>query len=163
MYYVRWYTISCVILKSISFFKYILIKFFLKKKNLSINHTQENINYNQETLPKYYGLLLMGCRRSHEYHKKWMEAPNYYWALGSMIFGDFYDDHVSLCIFLCNYKKKKIFLNTFTFFLYRKLTNYSSWWNSALMNHQYLDQKSGKMYSQHWVIMHPCRVKLIKF
>ncbi|CAG8438368.1 11338_t:CDS:10 [Funneliformis caledonium] len=44
------------------------------------------------TLPKYYGLLSMGCRRSREYHKKWMEAPNYYWALSSMIFGDF-DDH----------------------------------------------------------------------
>ncbi|PKY49535.1 hypothetical protein RhiirA4_405561 [Rhizophagus irregularis] len=60
---------------------------------VSINHTQENINYNQTTLPKYYGLLLMGCRRSNEYHKRWIEAPNYYWALSSMIFGDFYDDH----------------------------------------------------------------------
>ncbi|CAI2172590.1 20242_t:CDS:10, partial [Funneliformis geosporum] len=59
---------------------------------VSINHTQENINYNQTTLPKYYGLLSMGCRRSREYHKKWMDAPNYYWALSSMIFGDF-DDH----------------------------------------------------------------------
>jgi len=60
---------------------------------VSINHTQENINYNQTTLPKYYGLLLMGCRHSREYHKRWMDAPNYYWALSSMIFGDFYDDH----------------------------------------------------------------------
>ncbi|RIB07257.1 hypothetical protein C2G38_2252726 [Gigaspora rosea] len=60
---------------------------------VSINHSTENIVYNQTTLPKYYGLILMGCRLSPEYHQKWMEAQNFFWALGSMIFGDFYDDH----------------------------------------------------------------------
>ncbi|CAG8787587.1 6885_t:CDS:2, partial [Cetraspora pellucida] len=60
---------------------------------VSINHTTENIVYNQTTLPKYYGLILMGCRLSSEYHQKWMEAQNFFWALSSMIFGDFYDDH----------------------------------------------------------------------
>ncbi|CAG8722845.1 21144_t:CDS:10, partial [Racocetra persica] len=60
---------------------------------VSINHTTENIVYNQTTLPKYYGLILMGCRLSPEYHQKWMEAQNFFWALSSMIFGDFYDDH----------------------------------------------------------------------
>lgn len=78
------------------YFILIINKYLLRSSLLfSINHTQENINYNQTTLPKYYGLLLMGCRRSNEYHKRWIEAPNYYWALSSMIFGDFYDDHVS--------------------------------------------------------------------
>ncbi|CAG8436597.1 9374_t:CDS:10 [Diversispora eburnea] len=60
---------------------------------VSINHTNDNIAYNQTTLPKYYGLILMGCRLSHEYHQKWMEAQNFFWALSSMVFGDFYEDH----------------------------------------------------------------------
>lgn len=38
----------------------------------------------------------MGCRVSPEYHQKWMEAQNFFWALSSMVFGDFFEDHVSL-------------------------------------------------------------------
>ncbi|CAG8519826.1 15599_t:CDS:10 [Acaulospora morrowiae] len=60
---------------------------------VSISHATENIAYNQSTLPKYYGLILMGCRISPEYHQKWMEAQNFSWALNSMIFGEFYEDH----------------------------------------------------------------------
>jgi hypothetical protein len=78
-----------------SYFQLLTINCYDLHCYFSINHTQENINYNQTTLPKYYGLLLMGCLRSSEYHKRWLEAPNYYWALSSMVFGDFYDDHVS--------------------------------------------------------------------
>ncbi|CAG8680423.1 3868_t:CDS:2, partial [Paraglomus brasilianum] len=58
-----------------------------------INHSRENILYNQETLPKYYGILLMACKQIPEVHEAWMEAPNFLWALGSMIFGDFYQEH----------------------------------------------------------------------
>ncbi|KAG9286507.1 hypothetical protein G9A89_014673 [Geosiphon pyriformis] len=60
---------------------------------VSINHLPENIAYNQATLPKYYGIILMGCRQSPEYHSVWMEAANFSWALNSMIWGDFYEDH----------------------------------------------------------------------
>ena len=60
----------------------------------SMNHSRENILYNQETLPKYYGILLMACKQIPEVHEAWMEAPNFLWALGSMVFGDFYQEHV---------------------------------------------------------------------
>nr|CAG8463916.1 13478_t:CDS:10 [Entrophospora candida] len=60
---------------------------------VSINHSNENIIYNQASLPKYYGLILLCCRHSPECHQAWMEATNFFWALNSMIFGDFYDDH----------------------------------------------------------------------
>ena len=60
----------------------------------SMNHSRENILYNQETLSKYYGMLLTACKQISEVHEVWMEAPNFLWALGSMIFGDFYQEHV---------------------------------------------------------------------
>ncbi|CAG8541215.1 3475_t:CDS:10 [Ambispora gerdemannii] len=60
---------------------------------VSINHNAENIAYNQATLPKYYGIILMACQQSPEYHAIWMDAANFTWALHNMIWGDFYDDH----------------------------------------------------------------------
>ncbi|RUS28882.1 hypothetical protein BC938DRAFT_481322, partial [Jimgerdemannia flammicorona] len=60
---------------------------------INLSDTEENILYNRRFLPHYYGIILLCCRHSEAYHAAWMRARNFFWALGTMLWGRFYNQH----------------------------------------------------------------------
>ncbi|KAI8345587.1 hypothetical protein B0O80DRAFT_269752 [Mortierella sp. GBAus27b] len=75
--------------RTIALAKFKPIGVLLRKFYVCLQHNQANVQYHQEILPIYFGLVLRFSKLDSSFHMEWAQCHNYTWALGAMKWGQF--------------------------------------------------------------------------